>query len=295
MLQDENKPFSKREWFFLIALIVLIQFIAQWLSFEYKDSSNALGYVSFAGTIVSIILAVLAIIYSYIQSASQQSSSEKITSQVDKLVDVVSKIDTSKISFSTELSKLKDINDKIDKTMSSQQEISVNVSKLHGRIDQINPYSKINPVSERQKLGDTEELYEKPLASGVGGLSLVSIGLYFAEKSKKSVNQVLTDYLNAYWVSKIKTKSEKIRVASYNEGYLTASCHMLLAFDLMSLDSKEDGDDGYDFDNIPNLNEAYRLDIELFIDFMKEEAPENKAENLLCEFVDFCESTMKTQ
>ncbi|WP_425543427.1 hypothetical protein, partial [Aeromonas salmonicida] len=66
------KKLETREWIFVILITVLIQFIIQASAWLYGGNSGALGYLSFAGTAVSIILAVLAIIYSFLQSSAQE-------------------------------------------------------------------------------------------------------------------------------------------------------------------------------------------------------------------------------
>lgn len=102
-----------REWFYIIFIVILIQFIVQAAAWLYSGNNGALAYISFAGTVVSIILAVLAIMYSFVQSSSQQQSSSTISSQVDKLMDVVDKIDLSKQSLSDTLSHLNSVSRKL--------------------------------------------------------------------------------------------------------------------------------------------------------------------------------------
>ncbi|NUE48125.1 hypothetical protein HUC45_24465, partial [Escherichia coli] len=77
-------------------ITVLLKHIIQASAWLYGGNSGALGYLSFAGTAVSIILAVLAIIYSFLQSSAQEKSSLNISTQVAKLVDVVQNIEISK-------------------------------------------------------------------------------------------------------------------------------------------------------------------------------------------------------
>ncbi|WP_376882698.1 hypothetical protein [Aeromonas salmonicida] len=79
------KKLETREWIFVILITVLIQFIIQASAWLYGGNSGALGYLSFAGTAVSIILAVLAIIYSFLQSSAQEKSSLNISTQVANL------------------------------------------------------------------------------------------------------------------------------------------------------------------------------------------------------------------
>ncbi|WP_143516540.1 hypothetical protein [Pseudomonas sp. B14(2017)] len=83
---SERQKFTTRDWWFVIALLVLVQFIIHWLSLQYSGSQSALGYVSFAGTLVSIMLGLIAIIYSFVQSISQNNSVVEIRDQVERLM-----------------------------------------------------------------------------------------------------------------------------------------------------------------------------------------------------------------
>ncbi|MEZ8154581.1 hypothetical protein ACED23_26400 [Vibrio splendidus] len=70
-MEAQKEKVKPREWLYIIFIIILLQFIVQAAAWLYGGNDGALGYISFAGTVVSIILAVLAIVYSYIQSLSQ--------------------------------------------------------------------------------------------------------------------------------------------------------------------------------------------------------------------------------
>lgn len=106
MSSDKNKKFSTREWWMFILLIVATQWVIHYWSTEVMSSSNMVNYVSFAGTLVSTILAVLAIIYSFIQSASQQTSSEIISREVYRLQEIVSEVNSSTAQVNLSLERL---------------------------------------------------------------------------------------------------------------------------------------------------------------------------------------------
>lgn len=85
---SEKNKFSKREWIHLIITLSIVQAAIWFVSFVYANNSSALGYISFAGTIISIILAVLAIGYTYGESQQQKSSSQTLANQIDELVKI---------------------------------------------------------------------------------------------------------------------------------------------------------------------------------------------------------------
>lgn len=90
---SENSKFTKREWVHLIITISIIESFIFWVSFQFSGNSSALGYVSFAGTLISIILAVLAIGYTYGESQQQKNSSSTLANQLESLVKIKDKLE----------------------------------------------------------------------------------------------------------------------------------------------------------------------------------------------------------
>ncbi|WP_337219745.1 hypothetical protein [Vibrio parahaemolyticus] len=87
-----SSSFSKREWWFALILVSVVQGVIWYVSFVNAGNQSALGYVSFAGTLISIILAVLAIGYTYGESIGQKNQGDSISSQIGLLSDVVRNI-----------------------------------------------------------------------------------------------------------------------------------------------------------------------------------------------------------
>src|ERR1700760_3776689 len=83
---------TKRDWIFILIIISLMQGIIWYISFVNSKSVNALNYVSFAGTLISIILAVLAIGYTYGESLAEKNKSNNISNQINTLNDVIKNI-----------------------------------------------------------------------------------------------------------------------------------------------------------------------------------------------------------
>ncbi|WP_043818950.1 hypothetical protein [Aeromonas veronii] len=98
-------PFSKREWIQVTVLLAIIQAFFWYVVFENSQSASALGYVSFAGTLVSIILAVLAIGYTYGESISQKNKSDGLAEQIKTLGKLIDNVEIEAKS----LEKIQDI------------------------------------------------------------------------------------------------------------------------------------------------------------------------------------------
>lgn len=92
-MNKTRRIWDRRDWWFFIALISLGQACIWFLSYHYGTNNSALGYVSFAGTLISIILAVLAIGYTYGESHQQKNSSITLANQIESLVEIKNKLE----------------------------------------------------------------------------------------------------------------------------------------------------------------------------------------------------------
>ncbi|HGY5298252.1 TPA: hypothetical protein ACNU26_003616 [Aeromonas salmonicida] len=179
------KKLETREWIFVILITVLIQFIIQASAWLYGGNSGALGYLSFAGTAVSIILAVLAIIYSFLQSSAQEKSSLNISTQVAKLVDVVQNIEISKGTLQLTLEHLEGVTKKLDVSIENQSTLHKEVSSLSSLFSSLNVKSATNEFAS--------SLYAKPLQHRYNGLSLTLVFIYYAAKLKLPSSKVVSE------------------------------------------------------------------------------------------------------
>ncbi len=84
-----SKSFTAREWVFTLILTSIVQAFVWYASFVNSGNSSALTYVSFAGTLISIILAVLAIGYTYGESQVQKNKSDNVSEQIGVLNEVI--------------------------------------------------------------------------------------------------------------------------------------------------------------------------------------------------------------
>lgn len=131
--------FSKREWILFIIIISLLQGFVWYSAFVNAGNGSALNFISFAGTLVSIILAVLAIGYTYGESITQKNQSDTVVKQVSNLNNAIQKINIQadkleqiqKISDSlTQYSKNVDL--KLDITHEEVRSITELMSKFTG-------------------------------------------------------------------------------------------------------------------------------------------------------------------
>jgi hypothetical protein len=133
----KSMDFNKREWFFTIIIISLIQGFVWYSAFVNAGNGSALNFISFAGTLVSIILAVLAIGYTYGESISQKNHSDTVVNQISTLNEVIGNIQDQ----SENMNQIKDISksltafgktveNKFDDTRKEVETISCAIARL---------------------------------------------------------------------------------------------------------------------------------------------------------------------
>lgn len=83
---------QQRDWVYILILSIVGQFVIYFLAFVYNSSTSALGYISFAGTMVSIILAVIAIGYTYGESIRQKHNEDELIIQIRGLSEIKEKL-----------------------------------------------------------------------------------------------------------------------------------------------------------------------------------------------------------
>lgn len=85
-------------WLLMVCLGAISLF-----TYQYRGSDEVIGHWGFAGTIVSIILAVIAIGFTLFQTLSSDLSSAKIAASADIIVSASNEIDSSELRKSSEI------------------------------------------------------------------------------------------------------------------------------------------------------------------------------------------------
>jgi len=160
----EKKPFGKREWVFLIVVLILSQLIVHMLAWRFGASVSALGYISFAGMIVSIILAVLAIIYGFVQTGEQSRASSTIASQVTSLHRVVESFQKSGGVLSEQLQQLSSISAGIGQTVALGEKSQEQIGKVQASLDDVKNLVS-GGAGALRKSGDAETSPSTPAAA----------------------------------------------------------------------------------------------------------------------------------
>ncbi len=264
-----------REWLFTIAIIILIQFIVQVGALIYSSDNNVLNYISFAGTIISIILATIAIVYSFVQTISQQSASSNISNQVDKLMSIVGQIDSSKKILVDSLEHLNNVSQKLDTSIEHQSKISSQVENLSKNITSPD-YEKLSTLFNSelmQKLNtekpeNTNEIHEKILTNGYNGTQFMSLSLYYGEKNKLTLNETFEKITTAVIHNHVEASDTTELLIQNQAGMFLGVWQILAALDLVRITDRKKG--------TFTLSQNFANEIDTFIEFISSDTSEDE-------------------
>jgi hypothetical protein len=123
---------NKRDFYYIVGFLIIS--IVLIFSGRLADNTQIVDYVGFAGTIVSILLAVIAIIYSFYQSSTYENANTKLDNSAQKIENAtkelsnVSEIKTTINEFAKEVGDIK----------SSISSLSDIVSTIDNRVNSMN-------------------------------------------------------------------------------------------------------------------------------------------------------------
>ncbi|WP_327857650.1 hypothetical protein [Acinetobacter guillouiae] len=185
---SEKTKFSKREWIHLIITLSIVQAAIWFVSFVYANNSSALGYISFAGTIISIILAVLAIGYTYGESQQQKNSSSTLGNQIESLIKIKDKLEIQAEALEDIKSVKNHIIDLSEKLDSSFKETNSNIGLFRDLFSERN----IEEIDKTENITDIENIDREYLLKKIIGekpskytkiIFIVSL-LYFEQREQ---------------------------------------------------------------------------------------------------------------
>lgn len=146
-------------WLFMVCLVTIIV-----LTYKYSNNEAALNHWSFAGTIVSIILAVVAIGFTLFQTLASNLSSQKIEVAADKIEKASSGLDSSELEKAGKV-----INNVSENILNHNERLMNQVHKLNEEIksfktEHSTQYTKLNQMLSNS-YGSNGETQENQLVS----------------------------------------------------------------------------------------------------------------------------------
>lgn len=262
-----------REWIFTIAIVILIQFIVQVGALIFSNDNNVLNYISFAGTIVSIILATIAIVYSFVQTISQQSASSNISNQVDKLITVVDQIHDSKKIINSSIEHLQRASEKLDTAIENQSNIHKEVKTISESFSNSDLFKNFqtetnSPQDSTENKNQYIDEIIDAFPSWANGTKLCTIYLFWGSQKKLSINEIVDSIATPIMKNKFKDDDSLESAIAFQHGLLLATFHTLNTFNATRTEDKK-------IKLHPTLEKKCRLEIESIKasnkeDFLKE-------------------------
>lgn len=146
-------------WLLIIWIVVMAQYVITGWIRGYGSNPDIVSHVGFAGTIVSTILALLAIVYAYYQTFAQQRDSASIESQITVMRHVVEEIRDSRRDLSSELDRFSELSTKLDRTILLGETSQSTVLSIADKISEMERRANKNPsVVAAPGLVDRREL-----------------------------------------------------------------------------------------------------------------------------------------
>lgn len=209
-------------------IILIISLIAiSGFSFFHCEDSNLVAFISFAATISSIILSVLAIFITVISNDSMSSLINKIGDIYDKITGMPQKIEEStqgiqnvSNSLNESIQRMINITSKLDQ---KTQDLEGTVTELHHKVthmdESLSIFTSTQTKKEQENIDLTAEQVEKFLnkTSYAGLLILYAINC--------SIDQKLNELVYDDFINVIGLKPDNTIYSYYFYGYLMAcSC-----------------------------------------------------------------------
>ncbi|TQL87418.1 hypothetical protein [Delftia sp. HK171] len=205
-----GKNFSRREWLMLIVILMMAEAGALIASHSFMEDQNVINYISFASTIASLLLAVLAIVYGFYQSESQRRAGDgvdahlrNITATTDRMAKVSDELASNAKAISGVTDTLQNLRGAIDDTHNKLNNLEGGIismsqgqSGLVEMIKMINLKKDSEPNNQDEKKinSDAARLVLRSNTSYATGL--IAYSLWVAFKKNKIDSMFADDFMN---------------------------------------------------------------------------------------------------
>ncbi|PFD01867.1 hypothetical protein CN995_10120 [Bacillus cereus] len=236
-VKSQNSPQELHEWVekkdLAYWLIIIILFAVSSYTYKYSSNDAVITHWGFAGTIVSIILAIIAIVYTFFDNFTSKSSHQKLEESADRIKDITKKLDSNNLVDSSnkieEIGlKLEAITSKMDKQLESinngindmHNNTSRSFSQFNKKLDDHLGLKAQNINNSGNKKGniyqDSVDLkhffYNYGEVTLWNKISLISIGLF----DKQNISFNIDDaYKISETISNILTPEDEITRVTY--------------------------------------------------------------------------------
>ncbi|WP_239618917.1 hypothetical protein [Cohnella mopanensis] len=186
---------KEKDYGYIIAFLVLL-LIGLFTFYYGSDNSQIVSYLGFAGTITSLILAVVALIYTFYQSTTSINQVQKITEASEKLNQAIGGFQEvqSQMSISLEAMKhvsyqVSDMQNQISASVDSIVQVSQQVSEMDNKVSQV-----VSGISKTESPNSTDtdtitydEIVKILQRCSIDGLLCLLLGIFQSRSPKKDL------------------------------------------------------------------------------------------------------------
>ncbi|MYL71760.1 hypothetical protein GLW00_12910 [Halobacillus litoralis] len=183
-------------------------FVINAFTFNLADDDKIVNYIGFAGTITSILLAVVAIIYSFFQSQGFANTQSKLDDSADKIENITNEL--------KDVTDYKDFINQIDTRLNTFDKQLNTFEELHPKFDSMREeiYERIDSLTRILESSETEPNFQ-PLPTEKENKEIVKANYTqeYLEKFLSSFSNIDVLYIIA--VRKHHSKKQALRLGEY--------------------------------------------------------------------------------
>lgn len=185
--EDRKEMITKRDLGYCI--LILVGIIVLVLTKKLGTNTTAVAYIGFAATLTSLLLAVVAIIYSFYQNSTYASTSEKLESSAKKIKKITGELAAvSEVRSILEEMKIESIsfNESLKYMQQVVSTIENGVREVKGSLDVANIAMSQQFDKESTKQSNSENFINfKTFLNGLNAYSVMTFYLYLQIHNKK--------------------------------------------------------------------------------------------------------------
>jgi len=181
-------PTSLKEWKFFVAIVVLLEFLFLHFVYMASDNKNLVNLFAFGATLTSIILAITAIFYSFLQTEAQKEDSRYLASQLQSLGGLTEKLGDSSSRVNSSISNMEDFFERL-KNLAS--EVALSRKDLANLDQKLTDFTSTNKTASAAPTADNSSSIAKALesflSSAVDEVKLFIYACYLSHKHNKLI------------------------------------------------------------------------------------------------------------
>ena len=235
-------PKSAREWCYLIAVVVLLEFIFLHSVYTYGTDKEVLAYSTFAGTITSIILALIAIIWGFVQTITQQNSAVELGKQIDSLKNVGKDVTGSASTLTEGLTHLSSLARKLEDIGQVVTASQRGITDVSGKLgEMIKAQDKIRPIIDTPDT--TPAIEAKTLVEWITAANVATTNVVYCLyklDGKKLDRPGFAKILRQANQAGLSDADKELDLTMYFRGHLAGTIGFLRAMGLLQVDDTTD-------------------------------------------------------